>query len=76
MNSENSEEVSQKSMQLFQLCCQHFTDEKDLSVFAGAVAALGIALLRGIEGHEFVNGFLKGAIEETNPLVISPQKLQ
>lgn len=76
MVSKKSEEVAKKSMELFQLCCQNFTDEKELSAFAGAFAALGIAMLRGIEGHEFVNGFLEGAINEKNPLVISPKKLQ
>lgn len=71
-----TDESAAKTLNLFKICAQEFATKKDLAVFAGSMAALGIALLRGIEGDEFVSGFLKGAIEEKNPLKITPELVQ
>ena len=72
---ENKSDVPDRTMQLFNKCAQHFKTQEDLALYAMTVASLGVALLRGIEGNEFTRGFLIGAIEEKNPLVIKPQAL-
>lgn len=65
--------VEQRSMNLFHKCAQEFKTEADLALYAGVMAALSHALLRGVEGNEFVEGFLKSALADENPLVISPK---
>lgn len=66
-------DIAPKTMELFRQCVQHFNGKDELSVFAGQMAGLSIALMRGIEGNEFVDGFLHAAKNEESPLVISPQ---
>lgn len=72
---EKNKETHAKARQLFNCMTQEFKSEEELSVFAVTVAILSLAILRGIEGNEFVAGFLSSAIEDKAPIVIKPKKL-
>lgn len=72
-NRDKHRELTKKAMAQFHSCAQSCNTKEELSVFAAAMAGLGIAMLRGIEGGEFVDGFLSSAKAEKNPLVIKPE---
>lgn len=73
MNIEAKREAEHRAKNLFHRCAQEFKDMDELAVFAMITAALSIALLRGIHGHKFTDGFLMGAIDDTDRLVIRPE---
>jgi len=63
----------ERSMGMFNSCAQQFKTKEELAGYAMAMAVFGVALLRGIEGNKFAEGFLIGAVEDKNPMVIKPQ---
>ncbi len=69
------DEAAALSQTLFHKNAQEFKTKDELAVYAMTMAALGVAMLRGIEGHKFTRGFLIGAINDENPVVIRPEKL-
>ena len=49
---------------------------KKISELANTFVVLGMAMLRGVEGHEFANGFFSGELNNTEKLVIKPEFIQ
>lgn len=69
-------ETTSRTARLFDRCAQEFNTTEELADYAMTMAALGVALLRGIEGHKFARGFLMGALDEKSPMVIKPEKVK
>lgn len=60
------------TMALFHRNCQQFDSDEALQEYAQSTAAMAIALLRGIAGSSYTNGFLLGALKDPEPLTIKP----
>lgn len=60
------------SMALFHHNCQRFDSDEALQEYAQSTAAMAIALLRGLAGNGYTNGFLLGALQDPKPLTIRP----
>lgn len=72
---EKDEKVVALSQKLFYENIKEFKTKDELGAYAMTMAALGVAMLRGIEGHKFARGFLIRAANDENPMVIRPEKL-
>lgn len=55
---------TKNAMNAFLLGAQKCKDHKELSDYAGAMVAIGSHLLRGINGDECTEDFLRAAIED------------
>lgn len=67
--------AAEATFDIFNQGAQRFKTKEELAAYAMGIAALGVALLRGIEGKKFAEGFLIGALEDKNPMIIKPQAL-
>ena len=63
------------AQKLFHENAEKFNTSDQLGVYASAMLSLGLALLRGIEGDAFARSYLLVALNDENPLVIKPEKL-
>lgn len=53
-----------------------YKNEEDVLNYFLQCTILSIATIRGIKGNEFVDDFLKAALNEKDKLVITPQRIQ
>lgn len=60
-----------KGFDLFIKASQRY-QKSELSKFASEFAFFSIALLRGVEGEEYVKGFLESSLNDKNPAIITP----
>lgn len=63
-------------LQIFEQAMQLCDTKKEISELASTFVVLGMAMLRGVEGHEFANGFFSGELNNTEKLVIKPEFIQ
>lgn len=75
MSTEKAEDqVMEQTLNEFLLRASQCNTEADIHKLAENMAIIGISVMRGTMGEEFVKGFLLSAINEKNPLVIQPKK--
>jgi len=72
---EKREAIEEITWDCFNRGVQKMESDQEIARYAMAMAAYSVALLRGVSGIEFTKGFLLGAVNEKQPLVIKPEKL-
>ena len=71
-NEKPDNHVARQAMLQFGENIKSYTSTEQLLEFAMTHASLCISLIEGIEGKEFVEGFLAGAISDKERMVIKP----
>ena len=71
-NEKQGNPVAQQAMLQFGENIKSYTSTEQLLEFAMTHASLCISLIEGIEGKDFVEGFLAGAISDKDRMVIKP----
>ena len=61
---------AEETMQSFMSMIAQAPTENDIEEAVCGVCAFGIAVLRGVRGEEFVQGYLEGAMKDRNAIAI------
>jgi len=67
--------MKRSTIEIFEQSMQYCETEEEIETHVMLMIGLHVGLLRGLKDNKFVQGFLTGAINEENPLTISPQRL-
>lgn len=60
-------------LQVFEQAMQLCDNKKELSELAQCFVIMGMAMIRGVEGKKFAEGFLHGEVTNENPITIKPE---
>lgn len=63
-------------LQIFEQAMQLCDTKEEISELAKTFVVLGVAMLRGLNGHEFADSFFSGELKNTKRLVIKPEIIQ